>query len=134
MKSSKLYVLSIASVVALVSMLLVGVPAAQSLDSAQDISKPNNITPQGEHRHVLEAGQVLIIQTKGGKIELIPGAKVVILQGLGVSAIEGENGEVIRTFENVGSPSDVIALAALLEDEARQFLAAGEVLIPLDSK
>ncbi|WP_392481202.1 hypothetical protein [Nostoc sp. C110] len=126
-KLSNIYVLPLASMVALIGALLVEIPTAQSSDFHPVNSALNKPEASDEviDRQVLEEGQVLIVQTRSKGVEVIARAKIVTMTKSYIVTIQDENGEVIRVLERLGGGSDLIATAVISKAEAVKLLESG---------
>ncbi|MCC5655545.1 hypothetical protein LC608_00760 [Nostoc sp. XA010] len=126
-KLSNIYVLLVASMVALIGALLIEISTAQSSDFHPVNSALHNPEASDEviDRQVLEEGQVLIVQTRSKGVEVIAGAKVVTMTKSYIVTIQDENGEVIRVLARLGGGSDLIATAVMSKAEALQLLESG---------
>lgn len=125
MNLSKLYALSLVTVVVVASALFSKVPVAQSSDLYQSGSTSSSSEASDEilDRRVLEEGQVLLVQTESEGTEPIREAKAVTITRNHTVTVEDSNGRVIRAFQGLGV--DLITFAVMTEAEALQLLAAG---------
>jgi hypothetical protein len=126
-KLSNIYVLPLASMVALFGALVVDIPTAQSSDfhPVNSVLNKPEVSDEVIDRQVLEEGQVLIVQTRSKGVEVIAGAKVVTTTKSYIVTIQHENGEVIRVLVRLGGESDLIATAVMSKAEALQLLESG---------
>ncbi|MCC5621714.1 hypothetical protein [Nostoc sp. CHAB 5715] len=126
-KLSNIYVLPVASMVALIGALLIEISTAQSSDFQPVNSALHNpeVSDEVIDRQVLQEGQVLIVQTRSKGVEVIAGAKVVTMTKSYIVTIQDKNGKVIRVLARLGGGSDLIATAVMSKAEALQLLESG---------
>jgi hypothetical protein len=134
-KLSRFFMLPLVAIVIVTGTLLLMAPTAQSsnLYESDSVSDRSEASDRVIDRQTLGERQVFLFQTRSTGVELIPGAKVVVITQSSTVTVEDSDGEVIRVFQGMGRGADLVAIASVSEAEARQLLEGGGVIVdPLD--